>query len=398
MQIMRVLCGLWLLASLTTADYLEVRRNATIKEEPDRDALIFERVQPPVHLALVPVPNGTNDQVNGYYRVRRPGGDEGWIYRTLVRRHSGPLPSHLGTTVTGTGELVMHFIDVGQGDSTLIECPGGYTILVDCGSTSDGDAQAVRNYLLGELDPASPRIDALVITHPDADHYNLIPTVLAGVEIGHVYTAGADSEHSRAGVDDWLGTFHSNRKTILGVSDFDPAGSPNSSITAGDADVYVLAAGISATESAKNARSIVLLVDYGDFEAILTGDATFDTEDAILGRYDSSWLEVELLKLGHHGSSTTSTDDDWLEATSPEMAVVSASHTNGYGHPRKSVLEAVSGFTATDSAHPIRWGWWDDGPKFGNVPAYREAIYCTATNGTVVVSSAGGSYQVATSD
>ena len=72
-------------------------------------------------------------------------------------------------------ELVLHFVEIGQGDCTLIECPNGGFILVDAGSTGRGDRDAVRHYVRDQLDQASPRIDTVVVTHRDADPTN--PTV-----------------------------------------------------------------------------------------------------------------------------------------------------------------------------------------------------------------------------
>ena len=65
-------------------------------------------------------------------------------------------------------ELVLHFVEIGQGDCTLIECPNGGFILVDAGSTAHGDRDAVRDYVRDQLDQANPRIDTVVVTHPDA--------------------------------------------------------------------------------------------------------------------------------------------------------------------------------------------------------------------------------------
>ena len=75
-------------------------------------------------------------------------------------------------------ELVLHFVEIGQGDCTLIECPNGGFILVDAGSTAQGGRAAVRDYVRNQLDQASPRIDTVGVTHPDADHYNYLPDVL----------------------------------------------------------------------------------------------------------------------------------------------------------------------------------------------------------------------------
>ncbi len=69
-------------------------------------------------------------------------------------------------------------VQIGQGDCTLIECPNGGFILVDAGSTARGDRDAVREYVRDQLDQANPRIDTVVVTHPDSDHYNYLPHVL----------------------------------------------------------------------------------------------------------------------------------------------------------------------------------------------------------------------------
>jgi competence protein ComEC len=396
-----ILVALALLQAEARPDYLEVRRSATIKADPNGQAQIHEHVQPPVHLALIPLPDEVNDQRSGYYLVARPGGGQGWIYRTLVRRYAGTSP-HLPPSTPAApaptaDSLELHFIDVGQGDSTLVKCPGGFTILVDCGSTGGGDPDVIRAYLLDQLDPVLPRIDALVITHPDRDHYNLLPEVLAGVQVDHIYKVGPPVEHDANDTDVWLLDFPVASRTIWDDTAFDAPGSPNAAFNCGAANVYLLAANIDATRSPSNARSIVLLIDYLDFEAVLTGDATFDTEAAILDRYPVDWLDVDVLKLGHHGSSTTSTGSDWLAAVRPELAVVSASHGNSYGHPRRSVIEAVEDYTDSREPHRLRWGWSENNrAQYADLDAYVEAVYSTATSGTVVVTSNGQQYEIRT--
>ncbi|MCH8316588.1 MAG: MBL fold metallo-hydrolase [Planctomycetes bacterium] len=93
-------------------------------------------------------------------------------------------------------ELVLHFVEIGQGDCTLIECPNGGFILVDAGSTARGDRDAVREYVRDQLDQANPRIDTVVITHLDADHYNYLPDVLTDdIEVGQVLLVEGNDDY-----------------------------------------------------------------------------------------------------------------------------------------------------------------------------------------------------------
>jgi len=292
-----------------------------------------------------------------------------------------------------------HFLDVGQGDCTLVEFPTGYSILVDCGSNDGGDAQYVNEYLKNELE--DDQIDALVITHPDGDHYNLLRQGLSGIQVDHIYMSGEPSEHGNADVDSWISAFDVSQRTVLAAEDFDDVDEPNDTIPSDSGEVRVVAANVPAVNTgsnfAVNARSIVLLVSYGGFDVMLTGDATFGTEEKIRERFGDSWLDCEVLKVGHHGSSTTSTHDDWLAAVRPETAVVSASSTNTYGHPRKSVLERVADYTVSDVPHTVIWGWWaNNRGQIGSRHGYRESIYNTASSGTVVISSNGDWYEVRT--
>ncbi|GIK16253.1 MAG: hypothetical protein BroJett003_12170 [Planctomycetota bacterium] len=115
-----------------------------------------------------------------------------------------------------------------------------------------------------------------------------------------------------------------------------------------------------------------------------------------LERYDQAWLECEVLKIGHHGSETTSTSEAWAAAISPDAAVVSAGYSNRFAHPRKKVIQGLMPFTVAEDAHPMRWGWREGtAEKFENLPDFTEAIHSTATYGNIVVSSDGSEYAIA---
>lgn len=301
--------------------------------------------------------------------------------------------------------LEIHFINVGQGDCTLVRCPGGETILIDCGSSRETDPGAVKSYLDAQL-AGDPEIDLLVVTHPDADHYNLLPNALTGVRIGRLAYVGEFEEYESprveadggrgAAVSAWFRGVAANVPAVrLREGEFDPLSRESDLCGCGDASIFVLAADIPSTRSGsnfkKNSRSIVILVRFGQFEALLTGDATFDTEEVIDERYGDA-MEVEVLKLGHHGSRSTSTSTRWARLTSPEVAIASAAFHNTYGHPSATVTRRVARYTRTGPPHRLRvWSGPDD-PITRT--SYEEQIYSTATSGTIVVTSNGQTYDV----
>lgn len=249
-------------------------------------------------------------------------------------------------------ELEVHFVYVGQGDQSIVKTPDGKNILIDSGSTRDGDVNEARRYLQHALGP-SGKVDVLVVTHPDADHYNYLPDVLTGITVDKVLYVGDPSEYQQADFNTWL-SGHANA-IALTPSDVSAPAAPSPHFATGDTSFFVLAADTGGTAGEKNTRSIVLLVSYKDFDFLLTGDATRDTEDDILERYPAQFLDVELLKLGHHGSNTSSTDP-WLSAVRAETAVVSAGYNSPYAHPRLKVIERVEQHTEDAPSHRFRWG------------------------------------------
>ncbi len=320
------------------------------------------------------------------HHIRLANGVEGYVSKSWTRRVPSAAPV--------AGSLEIHFIDVGQGDSTLVLCPNGRSIFVDAGSISGAEEDAIRDYILGQLDEHERRINMLVITHPDRDHYNLLAEVLRGVPIDHIYRVG-DLEDYRQSFQEWLNDFAANNVTVLQSGAHNPVEQPNQRMNCGGAQVWILTAAVEANKSRKNAMSIVLMVRYGDFEAILTGDATRDTENVIIGRYPAAWLDVDVLKIGHHGSLATSTGVPWASTVKPRTAVVSAAYVNGFGHPRKEVIERLDDFTVDTDPHMMRTA---TGTKpnyiFENVDDYRESIYSTAVSGNVIVTSGGNGYAV----
>jgi competence protein ComEC len=222
--------------------------------------------------------------------------------------------------------LVVQFFDVGQGDAVLIQTPDGVEMLVDGGR----DATVLRELSKGRSF-FDRTIDVMVATHPDADHINGLVDVLARYQVATVIET-------------------SNAKDTSGTAAFDRAvQDENARVIVPEAGqvmwlgertkVEILSPTGDETNWESNTASIVLRVVYGDTAFMLTGDAPSGIENYLVGQYGEQ-LQSDVLKLGHHGSKT-STSELFLDTVKPTYAVVSASIDNRYGHPHQDVMQRV---------------------------------------------------------
>lgn len=325
-----------------------------------------------------------------------------------VVAHGPPLVPRAGTALmtaaAAVPELEIHFIKVGQGDSTLVKCPNGDTILVDCGSLGEFNEGAVRSYLRDQLEEED-EIDLLVVTHPDRDHYNEILDVLAErpdgreISVRRLIYVGDRSDYSED-FGDWIHEFPSDRKQRLTSSEFNVFPLRSLDVCGDSVYVKVLAADVQSTFSTSNTASIVLLVSYGAFDAILPGDATRVTEENILNRFAEHLDElghVEVLKVAHYGSRATSMlpRTDWFDAVNADVAVYSAVYQNPHGHPNRHVADALREHTIEAESHPLRL--WEGQHQLSSStrvsPFRRKAMFLTATNGNIAIRSDGQSYE-----
>ncbi|HEY0979613.1 MAG TPA: ComEC/Rec2 family competence protein [Candidatus Paceibacterota bacterium] len=224
-------------------------------------------------------------------------------------------------------ELRVSFLDVGQGDSILIESPSGIDLLIDAGK--DRSAVRVLPQVLGPLDRT---IDIIVATHPDADHIGGLPEVLARYRAETVLLSGrtGDSsyaEHLAAAIRDeeaQVAFAREGMRLHLGKGVY--------------ADVLHPEANV-ATLRDTNDASVTLRLVYGDTAFLLSGDAPVWVEERLVREYGAK-LTSDVLKAGHHGSRT-STSETFLAAVDPEQVVISAGKDNPYGHPHPEVLEHI---------------------------------------------------------
>ncbi|MFH0820407.1 MAG: MBL fold metallo-hydrolase [Candidatus Peregrinibacteria bacterium] len=236
--------------------------------------------------------------------------------------------------------LKLSFLDVGQGDAILIQTEDHKNILIDAGAGS-----AVVDRLGEKLGFFDKSIDLFVMTHPDQDHYAGILDLFGKYEIRRIVMTGVASEGAlyRSFLDQVKAraipvTFAQNNQDLwLG----------------GDAylDILYPLEGhdfVAKTVKNKNDTSIVTrLVHQGKVVAVITGDAGFPEEREVL--LAGQEVQGEILKLGHHGSRA-STSDEWLKAVNPKIAVISASSDNKFGHPHPETVERVKNLEARSTA------------------------------------------------
>lgn len=393
-----ILTNIWVVQSnaSTVAPSSRVTNSVPIREKPAASSAAIGHLKRGTQLKYL-------GEVPNWYWVRLDADKNGYVHKGWTRfvDAAGAEPTSPGFIAplsTSKKYLEIHFIDVGQGDSTLLVCPNGNKILIDAGSSAHGSMDDVRAYLLEVLDRGERTLTGLVVTHPDIDHYNYLPDILRGVTIQHILRTGDDEDFNEKFVS-WLHAIPIGRQQILYEKDYDKKDKPNSKLVCGDAKIHILAAAIpttrrGATNFIKNSLSTVLMVRYGTFKVILTGDATFDTEDAILKRYPSDWLQSDVLKIGHHGSRVTSTSDAWVSAVRPKTAIASAGYHSAHGHPSEEVVERLTTFTADNDSHPLTYAQGKKPYKWIEEEAFKEAIYSTSDSGNIVITTDGANYEI----
>lgn len=228
--------------------------------------------------------------------------------------------------------LAVTVLDVGQGDAVLVRFPNGKCLLIDGGPKSltyDAGERIVAPYLRRV---GVDRIDALAISHPHSDHLGGVEFLTRSFKVGMVYEA------TEAGVS---GMHRSLRNTIESegilkrivgageVIDLDP-----------NARVYLMnpLPGHDSSDNLNN-HSIVMKIIYGSTSLLLPGDAEEETEERMQRRF-GGFLDSDILKVGHHGS-VTSSSDEFLDSITPDIAIISVGTKNKFHHPSPEVVRKL---------------------------------------------------------
>lgn len=262
--------------------------------------------------------------------------------------HPSLTPVVLPTDISSFNPFKVYFFDVGQGDSTLILGPDGRTALIDGGDSGTGLVQYLQNLGI-------QRIDLMFATHPHADHIGGLVDVLNAMPVAQVVTSGE------------INTTSVFERFLDGI---DRAGAEyieakrGDSIPFGDVIFQVLSPAHLSSDNLNNS-SLVLKFKIGKTTFLFMGDAEREIESELLGSGES--LDVDILKVGHHASKSSSTPA-FLNAVSPKTAMYSAGIGNSYGHPAPQTISALQTIGA--------------------------AIYGTDQLGTILITVSSDGYQV----
>ncbi len=220
--------------------------------------------------------------------------------------------------------LRVHFIDVGQGDCELIQCPSGETILID------GGRVWVYSFLIDYLHRAGvKKIDLLIVTHPHGDHFGGVIDVLDTFPVTTLLDSGKEdtTEHYAR----YLRTVKNHDDILFRLA------RAGDRFSFGEVQLLILHPSARLLESPNNC-SIVVKLMYGDESFLFTGDAEEEAEMEMISR--GANLKSTVLKVGHHGSRT-STSSSFLSRVAPREAVIEVGENNSYGHPTEQVLRRL---------------------------------------------------------
>lgn len=228
-----------------------------------------------------------------------------------------------GSSVPDGDTIEVHFIDVGQGDGVLIKTPDG-NVIIDSGPKKQSDS--FIDYL---KDQGVSSIKYAIFTHPHEDHMGSAQFVLDEFEIENVV------------MNDRVSTsqFFKRALDVIEEKNINTLCAKAGDVyTVGDLKMTVLSPRLDEYKNDDiNNSSIILYVQYGSSSFIFTGDAEKEAEREVVNAYGANTITCDVLKIGHHGSSSSSTDA-FLACVSPKYAVISVGEGNEYGHPSQEVL------------------------------------------------------------
>lgn len=279
--------------------------------------------------------------------------------------------------------LIVHFVDVGQADSTIIQFPTGEIMIIDTGDSNEKSSTKFKNYLNTidfKKDGGEPVIDYLILTHPDSDHignaeyvfenflvkncylpqiypntpeYSLIPNAVYRKKDKEkdIYESLFSAIENEVSVSGCNKIFASEGLSIKSSSYDEEEQASNNQMWI--LDFFAPISGSEYTQSktsnlaVTNDYSPIMILNYLNKKIMFTGDASQTVEKEFVAKvqnneysYDVSYFDVDILKIGHHGSAYSSCAE-FLNIVKPEFAVASAGKGNKHGHPSDKALERL---------------------------------------------------------
>jgi len=229
-------------------------------------------------------------------------------------------------------KFIFAMLDVGQGDALFLESPTGTQIMFDA-----GPARKVLGPLQKIISPFDKSIDAIVITNPDADHIGGLVDILKNYKVGAIFESGTLTDSK---------TYQNLREEMKKQNIPDILAKRGMSLDmGGGVKINILFPDRDVSSWTTNDGSVVARLVYGENAIMLTGDSTVKTEKIILSENSADQLKSTILKVGHHGSRT-STSSQFAKAVSPTHALISDGKDNKYGHPHPETLTTLAQFGA----------------------------------------------------
>ncbi len=264
------------------------------------------------------------------------------------------------TTASGD-EVSFHVIDVGQGDAILIMGKDG-NMLIDSGDLSSESQAKLDSYLKAN---GIKSFEYVVFTHTDADHIGSGDKIINNYDVKTVIMP--DYQATTKVFERLVDAIEKNGVELILIGEDKDCRQSGYTFKLGDVSHTVMAPTKDFDDP--NEMSVVIKSVYGETSILFTGDAEEKSEEAMLEKYRMGELDVDILKAGHHGSST-STTQEFLDRTTPEAVLISCGEGNKYGHPHK---ETVARLEEADID-----------------------IYRTDIQGTIVVKTDGVTYKIET--
>ena len=283
------------------------------------------------------------------------------------------------------GTLSVHYIDVGQGDATLVLC-GEHAMLIDAGDNTKGTA--LQLYLTKQ---GVKKLDYLILTHPDADHIGGADVILTKFGVDTVFMSDyPEDTKTYQEVLDALNVKHMRYSTP----------EPGDTYTLGSADFTILAPLDRYEDS--NDSSIALMLHHGGNSFLFTGDCGEEAEKDLIS--SGQTLSADVYQVGHHGSRSSSTQR-FMNAVSPTWAVISCGKDNSYGHPTAEVLNRLramgvkvfrtdeqGSIIAVSDGSEITWNcapsetWKSGEPTASSAGRPKKAVVAASASGTATAS------------